>query len=59
LNGRTSILNVIKIHQLLETLLAGGHTDGQHGDLVSFPFLFREGRLRSEIGRACSMNEEF
>jgi hypothetical protein len=43
-NGMTSLLNIIKIYELVQTLL-GGHTDRQTGDLISLTFLFEESRL--------------
>jgi hypothetical protein len=44
-NGMTSLLNFIKIYQLVQKLL-GGHIDRQSGDLISLTFLFRENRLK-------------
>jgi hypothetical protein len=49
-NGMTSLLNFIKIYQLIQKLL-GGHTDGQTDRqtdyLISFTFLFKESRLKN------------
>jgi hypothetical protein len=44
----TSILNFIKIYQLVQKLLGGTHrqTDRQTGDLISFTFRFKERRLK-------------
>jgi hypothetical protein len=33
-NGMTSLLNFIKIYQLVQKLLGGGHTDRQTGGLM-------------------------
>jgi hypothetical protein len=44
-NGMISLLNFIKIYQLVQRLL-GGHTDRQAGDLISLTFLFRKVRLK-------------
>jgi hypothetical protein len=45
----TSLLNFIKIYQLVRKLLRGTHrrTDRQTGDLISLTFLFKESRLRT------------
>jgi hypothetical protein len=40
----TSVLNLIKIYQLVQTLLEG---DRQIGDLISLTFLFKEGRQKT------------
>jgi hypothetical protein len=42
-NGMTSLLNFIKICQLVEKLLGG--TDSQTGDLISLTLLFEESGL--------------
>jgi hypothetical protein len=50
-NGMTSLLNFIKIYQLVQKLLGGtyrqtnGQTGRQTGDLISLTFLFEESRL--------------
>jgi hypothetical protein len=47
-NGMISLLNFIKIYQLVKKLLGGGthrQTDRQTGDLISFTFLLKESRL--------------
>jgi hypothetical protein len=42
----TSLLNFIKIYQLVKKLLRGGrNTDRQTGDLISLTLLFEESRL--------------
>jgi hypothetical protein len=45
----TSLLNFIKIYQLVQKLSRGGgthgQTDRQAGDLISLTFLFEESRL--------------
>jgi hypothetical protein len=42
----TSLLNFIKIYQLVQKLLRGDtQTDRQDGDLISLTFLFKESRL--------------
>jgi hypothetical protein len=47
-NGMTSLLNFIKIYQLVQKLLGGDtQTDRQTGDLISLTFLFKESRLMS------------
>jgi hypothetical protein len=47
-NGITSLLNVIKIYQLVQKLLGGDtHTHRQTGDLTSLTFLFEESRLKN------------
>jgi hypothetical protein len=48
LNCMTSLLNFIKIYQLVQKLLGGTHrqTDGQTGDLISLTFLFKGSRLK-------------
>jgi hypothetical protein len=45
----TSLLNFIKIYQLVQKLLGGKHrqTDRQTGDLISLTLLFKESRLKS------------
>jgi hypothetical protein len=50
-NGMTSLLNFIKIYQLVQKLLGGTHrqTDRQTGDLVSLTFLFKESRLKKPL----------
>jgi hypothetical protein len=35
LNGITSVPNFINIYESVQTLLAGTHTDGQTGDMIS------------------------
>jgi hypothetical protein len=51
-NSMTSLLNFIKIYQLVQKLL-GEHidrqTDGQTGDLISLTFLFKESRLKISL----------
>jgi hypothetical protein len=43
----TSLLNFIKIYQLVQKLLKGDtQTDRQTGDLTSLTFLFKESRLK-------------
>jgi hypothetical protein len=49
-NGMTSLLNFIKIYQLVQKLLGGDtqtdiRTDRQTGDLINLTFLFKESRL--------------
>jgi hypothetical protein len=45
----TSLLNFIKIYQLVQKLLGGDtQTDRQDGDLISLTFLFKESRLKIE-----------
>jgi hypothetical protein len=42
----TSVLNFIKIYQLVQKLLGGDiQTDRQTGDLISLTFHFKESRL--------------
>jgi hypothetical protein len=48
-NGMTSMLNLIKIYQLVQKLLGGGHTDRQDGDLISLTFLFKESWLKNSF----------
>jgi hypothetical protein len=44
----TSLLNFIKIYQLVQKLLEGDRqTDRQTGDLISLTFLFEENRLKT------------
>jgi hypothetical protein len=45
----TSLLNFIKIYQLVQKLLGGTHrqTARQTGDLTSLTFLFKESRLKT------------
>jgi hypothetical protein len=47
----TSLLNFIKIYQLVQKLLGGTHrqTDIQAGDLISLTFLFKESRLKTVL----------
>jgi hypothetical protein len=47
-NDMISLLNFIKIYQLVQTLLGGTHrqTDRQTGDLMSLTFLFKESKLK-------------
>jgi hypothetical protein len=47
----TSLLNFIKIYQLVQKLLRGTHrqTDRQDGDLISLTFVFKESRLNIKI----------
>jgi hypothetical protein len=50
-NGMTSLLNFMKIYQLVQMLLGGytdRRTDRQTGDLISLTFLFKESRLKSD-----------
>jgi hypothetical protein len=50
-NGMTSLLNFIKIYQLVQKLLWGHtdrRTDRQTGDLISLTFLFKESRLKMQ-----------
>jgi hypothetical protein len=60
-NGMTSLLNFIKIYQLVQKLLGGGATDGQTdrqtGDLISLTFLFEETRLK--MAQVSSHAEKF
>jgi hypothetical protein len=46
----TSLLNFIKIYQLVQKLLGGTHrrVDRETGDLISPTFLFKESRLKME-----------
>jgi hypothetical protein len=51
-NGMTSLLNFIKIFQLVQKLLGGdiqtdGQTDTQTGDLICLTFLSKESKLKS------------
>jgi hypothetical protein len=48
-NGMTSLLNFIKIYQLVQKLFGGTHrqTDRQTGELISLNFLFEESRLKT------------
>jgi hypothetical protein len=48
-NGMTSLLNFIKIYQLVQKLLGG--TDRQTGDLTSLTFVFKESRLKKIFAR--------
>jgi hypothetical protein len=65
-NGMTSLLNFIKIYQLVQTLLGGGGTDrqtgrqidGQIGDLISLTFLCKESRLKIIIFLLMNKPEE-
>jgi hypothetical protein len=46
----TSLLNFIKIYQLVKKLLGGDtkrQTDGQTGALINLTFLFKESRLKA------------
>jgi hypothetical protein len=46
-NRMTSLLNFIKIYQLVQKLLGGDtQTDRQTGDIISLTFLFKESRLK-------------
>jgi hypothetical protein len=53
-----SLLNFIKIYQLVQKLLGGGHTDRQTDcDLISLTFLFKESRqIRSGVLTAVKMS---
>jgi hypothetical protein len=49
-----SLLNFIKIYQLVQKLLVGDtqtdrETDRQDGDLISLTFLFKESRLKRNV----------
>jgi hypothetical protein len=50
-----SLLNVIKIYQLVQKLLGGtqrqtdGQTDRQDGDLISLTFLFKESEAKKKV----------
>jgi hypothetical protein len=58
-NGMTSLLNFIKIYRLVQTLLGGGDTDRQTGDLISLTFLFKESRLiRTQITCVWKQNSQ-
>jgi hypothetical protein len=52
-NGMTSLLNFIKVYQLVQKLLGGdtqtedGRTDRQTGDLINLTFLFKESRPKT------------
>jgi hypothetical protein len=50
-SGMTSLLNFIKIYQLVQKLLEGWHTDRrtdrQTGDLTSLTFLFKESEAKN------------
>jgi hypothetical protein len=50
-DGMTSLLNFIKIYQLVQKLLGGGggDTDRQTGVLISLTFLFKESRLKRVV----------
>jgi hypothetical protein len=41
-SGMNSVLNLVKVYRLVQTLL-GGETNRQEGDLVSLEFSFRKG----------------
>jgi hypothetical protein len=45
----TSLLNFIKIYQLVQKLLGDTHrqTDRQTGDLISLTFVFKESRIKT------------
>jgi hypothetical protein len=42
----TSLLNVIKIYQLVQKLLGGTHRQTDRRDLISLTLLFKESRLK-------------
>jgi hypothetical protein len=50
-NGMTSLLNFIKIYQLVQKLLGGTHTDRRTnrltGGLITLTYLFKESRLKN------------
>jgi hypothetical protein len=48
-NGMTSLLNFIKIYQLVQKLLGATHrqTDRQTGDLISLTFLSKESKAKN------------
>jgi hypothetical protein len=48
----TSLLNFIKIYQLVQKLLGGTQTDRQTGGLISLTFLFKESRLLREANKS-------
>jgi hypothetical protein len=61
-----SVLNFIKIYELVQKLLVGGlsdrGTDRQTGDLVSLTFLFKESRLKRNLiilRKALAKNKHF
>jgi hypothetical protein len=61
----TSLLNFIKIYQLVQKLLRGRHTDNmdrqkerQTGDLISLTFLFEESRLKMYVNNGLKMSEQ-
>jgi hypothetical protein len=61
-NGMTSLLNFIKVYQLVKKLLGGTRrrTDRQTSDLTSLTFLFKESRLKtSDIGHLCRQHAHF
>jgi hypothetical protein len=62
----TSLLNFIKIYQLVQQSLGGTqtdrrtdrHTDRQTGDLISLTFLFKESRLITDFVTDYENNSE-